>query len=351
LGLTEIGAVKQTNDHSEIGEINPNVRANVSYHPDSDLIPVTRSNGVLVANSAPTSGRFPGQSSVMLMDGWTWEDATLKHPSALNLNWPNMRFNFRKNSKKKVKDQRDAYQKALREIDRMVRDVQAYHQRRTVKERKAEQKQQTDLRLESMVPFIIHKEPIHVHANDIRQIEAAVKWANKHDFNMVIVGGRDAWRNPELLVKNNIPVILVGVQMTPRRRFEPVHTPYKVPAMLHEAGVRFCISTDTGYTSDGQVRLLPNEAMRAAAWGLPKSEALRSITLSAAEILGVDDQVGSLDPGKDATFFIAESHPLIQTTNPTKAYIQGREVDLTDRQKNLWEKYKEKYRRLGRLNE
>ncbi len=351
LGLTEIGAVKQTNDHSEIGEINPNVRANVSYHPDSDLIPVTRSNGVLVANSAPTSGRFPGQSSVMLMDGWTWEDATLKHPSALNLNWPNMRFNFRKNSKKKVKDQRDAYQKALREIDRMVRDVQAYHQRRTVKERKAEQKQQTDLRLESMVPFIIHNEPIHVHANDIRQIEAAVKWANKHDFNIVIVGGRDAWRNPKLLVKNNIPVILVGVQMTPRRRFEPVHTPYKVPAMLHEAGVRFCISTDTGYTSDGQVRLLPNEAMRAAAWGLPKSEALRSITLSAAEILGVDDQVGSLDPGKDATFFIAESHPLIQTTNPTKAYIQGREVDLTDRQKNLWEKYKEKYRRLGRLNE
>jgi len=351
LGLTEIGAVKQTNDHSEIGEINPNVRANVSYHPDSDLIPVTRSNGVLVANSAPTSGRFPGQSSVMLMDGWTWEDATLKHPSALNLNWPNMRFNFRKNSKKKVKDQRDAYQKALREIDRMVRDVQAYHQRRTVKERKAEQKQQTDLRLESMVPFIIHKEPIHVHANDIRQIEAAVKWANKHDFNIVIVGGRDAWRNPKLLVKNNIPVILVGVQMTPRRRFEPVHTPYKVPAMLHEAGVRFCISTDTGYTSDGQVRLLPNEAMRAAAWGLPKSEALRSITLSAAEILGVDDQVGSLDPGKDATFFIAESHPMIQTTNPTKAYIQGREVDLTDRQKNLWEKYKEKYRRLGRLNE
>ncbi len=351
LGLTEIAAVRQTNDYAEIGDINPNVRANASYHPDSDLIPVTRSNGVLIANSAPTSGRFPGQSSIMLMDGWTWEDATLKHPSALQLNWPSMRLNFRKDAKKKEKDQRDAYQKAIREIDLLVRDVQAYHQRRSVKERKAEQKQQTDLRLESMIPFIIYKEPIHVQANDIRQIEAAVKWANKHKFNIVIVGGRDAWMNPELLVRNNIPVILVGVQMTPRRRFEPIHTPYKAPSMLHEAGVSFCISTDTGYTSDGQVRLLPNEAMRAAAWGLPKSEALRSITLSAAEILGVDDKVGSLDPGKDATFFIADTHPLIQTTNPTKAFIQGREVDLTDRQKNLWEKYKEKYRRLGRLNE
>ena len=351
LGLTEIAAVRQTNDYAEIGDINPNVRANASYHPDSDLIPVTRSNGVLIANSAPTAGRFPGQSSIMLMDGWTWEDATLKHPSALQLNWPSMRLNFRKAAKKKEKDQGDAYQKAIREIDLLVRDVQAYHQRRSVKERKAEQKQQTDLRLESMIPFIIYKEPIHVQANDIRQIEAAVKWANKHKFNIVIVGGRDAWMNPELLVRNNIPVILVGVQMTPRRRFEPIHTPYKAPSMLHEAGVSFCISTDTGYTSDGQVRLLPNEAMRAAAWGLPKSEALRSITLSAAEILGVDDKVGSLDPGKDATFFIADTHPLIQTTNPTKAFIQGREVDLTDRQKNLWEKYKEKYRRLGRLNE
>jgi len=351
LGLVEIGLVRQTRDYAETGDINPNVRANVSYNPDSELIPVTRSNGVLVANSVPISGRIAGQSSVMMLDGWTWEDATLKHPTALNLNWPNMHVNLRKDAKKKEKDQRDAYNKAIREIDRLVRDVRAYHQRRTVRERKAEQKQQSDLRLESMVPFIIHKEPIHVHANDIRQIEAAVKWANKHDFNIVIVGGWDAWRNPELLVKHNIPVILLSVQTTPRRRYEPIHTPYKVPAMLHEAGVRFCISTDPGYPFDGHVRTLPNEAMRAAAWGLPKSEAMRAITLSAAEILGVDEHVGSLEPGKDATFFIADAHPLIQTTNPTKAFIQGREVDLSDRQKNLWEKYKEKYRRLGRLNE
>ena len=109
IGLTEISAVKQTNDHSEIGEINPNVRANVSYNPDSDLIPVTRSNGVLIVNSAPSSGRIPGQSSVMSLDGWTWEDATMKHPTALNLNWPNMRFDFRKDVKKNEKAQREEY--------------------------------------------------------------------------------------------------------------------------------------------------------------------------------------------------------------------------------------------------
>jgi len=351
IGLTEISAVKQTNDHSEIGDINPNVRANVAYNPDSDLIPVTRSNGVLVVNSAPSSGRVPGQSSVMLLDGWTWEDATLKHPAALNINWPYMYINFEKNRKKNDKAQRDEYDQQIREIDQLIRNVRAYHHRRSAKERKAEHKQETDLRLESMIPFVIHKDPIHIKANDIRQIEAAVKWADDQDLNIVIVGGRDSWINPEILVENNVPVILLGVQVTPRRRFEPIHIPYKLPALLHEAGVHFCISLDPGYPMDGHVRTLPDEAMRAVSWGLSKDHALRSITLSAAEILGVDDKIGSLEPGKDATFFIAESEPLTQITNPIKAFIQGRELDLSDRQKDLWEKYKEKYRRLGRLNE
>ena len=351
IGLTEISAVKQTNDHSEIGEINPNVRANVAYNPDSDLIPVTRSNGVLTVNSAPTSGRIAGQSSVMYMDGWTWEDATLKHPSALNLNWPSMRFDFRKDAKKKEKEQREGYNKAIREMDLLVRDVRAYHHRKNAKERKAEHKQKSDLRLESMIPFIVFKEPIHVKANNVRQIEAAAKWSTKHDLNIVIVGGADAWRIPEILVEKNIPVILLGVQNTPRRRFEPIHTPYKVPAMLQKAGVHFCISLDPGYPMDGHVRTLPDEAMRAASWGLTKDQALRAITLSAAEILGVDEQIGSLDLGKDATFFISDNEPLTQSNHPIKAYIQGREIDLSDRQKNLWKKYKEKYRRLGKLSE
>ena len=351
IGLTEVSAVKQTNDHSEIGEINPNVRANVAYNPDSDLIPVTRSNGVLTVNSAPTSGRIAGQSSVMYMDGWTWEDATLKHPSALNLNWPSMRFDFRKNAKKKEKEQREGYNKAIREMDLLVRDVRAYHHRKNAKERKAEHKQKSDLRLESMIPFIVFKEPIHVKANNVRQIEAAAKWSTKHDLNIVIVGGADAWRIPEVLVEKNIPVILLDVQNTTRRRFEPIHTPYKVPAMLQKAGVHFCISLDPGYPMDGHVRTLPDEAMRAASWGLTKDQALRAITLSAAEILGVDEKIGSLDLGKDATFFISENEPLTQSNHPIKAYIQGREIDLSDRQKNLWNKYKEKYRRLGKLSE
>ncbi len=349
IGLTEISAVKQTNDHSETGDINPNVRANVAYNPDSDLIPVTRSNGILVVNSVPSSGRVPGQSSVMALDGWTWEDATIKHPSALNINWPSMYIDYSGKTKKNEKAQLDKYHKEIRNLDNLIRNVRAYYQRRNAKERKAEHRQKTDLRLESMIPFVIHKEPIHVKANDIRQIEAAVNWASENDLNIVIVGGRDAWLNPKLLVRYNIPVILLGVQVTPRRRFEPIHLPYKIPSLLQNSGVHFCISLDPGYPMDGHVRTLPDEAMRASTWGLTKNQALRSITLSAAEILGIDNSVGSLEPGKEATFFIADNEPLTQITNPVKAFIQGREVDLTDRQKNLWEKYKEKYRRLGRI--
>ena len=349
IGLTEISAVKQTNDHSETGDINPNVRANVAYNPDSDLIPVTRSNGILVVNSAPSSGRVPGQSSVMALDGWTWEDATIKHPSALNINWPSMYIDYSGKTKKNEKAHLDKYHKEIRNLDNLIRNVRAYHQRRNAKERKAEHRQKTDLRLESMIPFVIHKEPIHVKANDIRQIEAAVNWASENDLNIVIVGGRDAWLNPKLLVRYNIPVILLGVQVTPRRRFEPIHLPYKIPSLLQNSGVHFCISLDPGYPMDGHVRTLPDEAMRASTWGLTKNQALRSITLSAAEILGIDNRVGSLEPGKEATFFIAENEPLTQITNPVKAFIQGREIDLSDRQKNLWKKYKEKYRRLGRI--
>ena len=351
IGLTEISAVKQTNDHSEIGEYNPNTRANVSYNPDSDLIPVTRSNGVLIVNSVPSSGRIAGQSSIMMLDGWTWEDATIKHPGGLNLNWPNMRINFNKKAKKKEKEQREIYNKKIRELDELIRDVRAYHQRRTVKERKAEHKQPSDLRLESMIHYIIDKNPIHIRADDIRQIEAAINWSKKHNLNIVIVGGRDSWMNTQLLVKENIPIILLSIQTTPRRRHEPIHLPYKVPSLLQDAGVKFCISTDPGYPFDGHVRTLPNEAMRAITWGLSKNNAIKSITLSAAEILGIDQYVGSLEPGKDATFFISDTEPMLQITNPIKAYIKGREIDLSDRQKNLWAKYQEKYKRMGKLLE
>ena len=154
IGLVEIGLVKQTRDFAERGSFNPNVKANVSYNPDSDLIPITRSNGVLVVNSVPAGGRISGQSSVMMLDGWTWEQATLKHPSGLHINWPSMRINYGANVKKSEKQQKEEIQKSIRDLDHMVRDVRAYFQRIKQRSRIAGERQKSDLRLESMLSLI-----------------------------------------------------------------------------------------------------------------------------------------------------------------------------------------------------
>ena len=350
MGLVEISAVDVTNDHSERGDFNPNVRANVAYNPDSEIIPTTRSNGVLIANVVPASGLVSGQASIMMMDGWTWENATFSHPSGLHINWPQMgtRSGGRRFSMSAEK-QNERRQKALKTLDEIMKQSHAYARLRQTKSRSAEDYHKEDLRLENMIPYVQGNLPIYIHANEVRQIEAAVHWANRHDVKIVLVGGKDAWRTTDLLKQYKIPVIYEGVTALPSRRYEDYDQAYKGAALLHEAGIQFCIASSSGDASN--VRNLPNHAAMAAAYGLPKDEALRSITLSAAEILGIDPQVGSLESGKDATLFIANGDPLEIRTNVLQAYIQGRKIDMGDRHKMLYHKYQEKYRQLGILKE
>jgi len=348
IGLVEINAVAVTNDHSERGEFNPNVRTNVAFNPDSEIIPATRSNGVLVANVIPTSGLVSGQSSVMMLDGWTWENATLSFPSGLHINWPNMSTKATTdNEKKRLKKAKQQ----LSDLEKMIKNARAYARLRKTKSRSAEDYHNEDLRWESMIPYVNKKFPIYVHANEVTQIEAAISWAKRNILEIVIVGGKDAWRTTDLLVKNKIPVIYEGVTSLPYRRFEDYDQAYKTPSILYEKGVQFCIS-DYGYAGKAeQIRNLPYQASMAASYGLPKEAALRAVTLSAAEILGVDKQIGSLDIGKDATLFISDGDPLEIRTNIIQAYIQGKKIDMRDRHKTLYSKFKEKYRQLGIIEE
>ncbi len=348
LGLVEINAVAVTNDHSERGDFNPNVRTNVAFNPDSEIIPTTRSNGILIANVIPASGLVSGQSSVMMLDGWTWENATLSSPSGLHINWPNMNSRSRtENDKKRLK----AAKQQLDDLEKMIKDARAYARLRQTKSRSAENYHNEDLRWESMIPYVEKKLPIFVHANEIRQIEASISWANRHNLKIVIVGGKDAWRTTDLLVKNKIPVIYEGVTSLPFRRFEDYDQAYKTPSILYEKGVQFCIS-DYGYAGRAeQIRNLPYQASMAASYGLPKEAAFRAVTLSVAEILGIDKEVGSLEEGKDATLFISDEDPLEIRTNIIQAYIQGKKIDMGDRHKSLYSKYKEKYRQLDILKE
>tara|TARA_B100000927_G_scaffold254018_2_gene220032 strand:+ start:3746 stop:5056 length:1311 start_codon:yes stop_codon:yes gene_type:complete len=348
LGLIEINAVAVTNDHSERGDFNPNVRTNVAFNPDSEIIPTTRSNGILIANIIPNSGLVSGQSSVMMLDGWTWENATLSSPSGLHIIWPNMN-SIAKNDYEK--NRLNTAKEHLNNLENIIKDARAYARLRQTKSRSAENYHDEDLRWESMIPYVNKKLPIYVHANEVKQIEAAISWSVRHSLNIIIVGGKDAWRTTDLLIKNRIPVIYESVTSLPYRRFEDYDQAYKTPSILYEKGVQFCISQYGSAGSAYQARNLPYQASMAASYGLPKEAALRSITLSAAEILGIDKKVGSLETGKDATLFISNGDPLEIRTNILQAYIQGKKVDMGDRHKSLYSKYKEKYRQLEILKD
>ena len=345
LGLQEIGAVRATRDYAEVGAVNPNVRANVSYNPDSELIPITRSNGILLALSVPRSGLVSGTSSLMMLDGWTWEDATLKHPVGLHLFWPSMNIPKPKPGKQKEKKDKDSRLKSMQKIDDLIYEARAYIQ---LKENSSLSFKH-DLRLEGMLPVLTGDIPVFVHANEVRQIEAAVYWAERQSVKMVLVGGKDSWRVTQLLKDREIPVIYTQTHSTPMRRFEQYDQAFITPSQLYAAGIKFCISNSESPFQTPHIRNLPYHAAKAASYGLSWKEALRSITLSPAEILGVEDQVGSLEANKDATLFIADGDILDVRTQVNMAFIFGRRVDLSDRHKTLYSKYRNKYKQKGIL--
>lgn len=346
LGLVEIGAVRATRDIAEVGSVNPNVRADVSYNPDSELIPVTRSNGITVAHTTPQGGLISGLSAAMMLDGWTWESATLKAPVALHLNWPDMTLTVGPDIEKSLDEQRKERDKQLRSIDEVFDKARSYLQAREAAQREDAPDHPVDLKWESMTPVLKRQVPVCVHANEVQQIQAAVAWSRRQQVKLIIVGGHDAWRVTDLLKESGVPVIYESVHSLPSRRFEAYDTPFATPWKLYKAGIPFCIAASSSSFEAPHQRNLPYHAATAAAYGLPRDEALKSITLYAAEILGIADRIGTLEVGKDATLIVTDGDPLEIPTQVEMEFIQGRRIDLGDRHKTLYRKYQEKYRQM-----
>ena len=340
MGLAEINAVRATRDEQEVGQINPNVKAHVAFNPDSELIPVARSNGVLLTLTAPIGTLIAGRSAVMQLDGWTWEDMTLRSDVALHIQWPNMSPVRSFEVTASDKEQLEARDKAIEKLRQAFADARAYAQAR----RAPGSKYPTDTRWEAMLPVLDGKLPLLIVAEDAQQIQAAVAFAEQQKARLIIYGGYDAPLCAELLKKHKVPIIVAGVYRLPRRRGDDYDAPYTLPERLRAAGLSFCIS-GSGRHGASSVRNLPYHAATAAAYGLSTDEALKSITLYPAEILGAADRVGSLEAKKDATLFSADGDILEPPTLVQAAYVQGRAVDLNDRHKRLWKKYEEKYRR------
>lgn len=344
LGLVEIGAVRATRDYSETGRINPNVRAEVAVNPDSELIPVTRSGGVLLSLTAPSGGLISGTSAVVQLDGWTWEQMTLKAPVAMHVQWPRMSpaADWKEGESKKKEDQKKQRDEALALLEQSFADARAYRKARAAAEGRTGA-HPFDIRWEAMIPVLEGKVPLVVTADEVQQIQAAVAFAEREKVGLIIYGGYDAPHCAALLKKHGVPVIVSTTHRLPRRRSDPYDAAYTLPERLRALGIEFSIAA--GSTSNA--RNLPYEAAMAAGYGLAPEEALKAITLYPARILGVDDRVGSLEVGKDATLIITDGDPLETPTHVEAAFIQGRRVDLDNRHKRLWRKYQEKYRRLG----
>ncbi len=343
LGLVEISSVRGTLDLSEPGAVNPNARAAVSVNPDSELFPVARANGVLAALTVPQSrgGLVAGTSSLLKLDGWTWEEMTLKPTVGLHVFWPNLVINRDPRFPKSPEDQKTDQDKQLRQLKEAFATARAYQKARTVNPSTLK-----DARWEAMLPVLSAKVPVFIHAGEIKQIQSALQWADGEKLAVVLVGGQDAWRMTTLLKERNIPVILSQVMDLPLRRSDSYDSIYSSPRKLFEAGVKFCVANDGTDFAAHQDRNLPYQAGMAAAFGLPKEEALKSVTLYPAQILGVADRMGSLEVGKDATLIITTGDPLEVTTQVERAYIQGRPLDLTNRQTRLYEKYRQKYEQI-----
>ncbi len=340
LGLTEVQSVRGSSDVTEVGAVNPNARAQVAINPDSELLPVARANGILTALAVPKTadGLISGISTLIHLDGWTWESMTVKADVGLHVFWPDLRI-----------DRDPRYPQTPEEQQKQI-DARQRHLQDTFDSARAYQKgleaggnELADVRLAAMLPVLKGDMPVFVHAADVRQIEAAVRWAASERLKLVIVGGQDAWRVTDLLKQHDVPVIVSPVNALPLRRWEAYDTAYANAGKLQAAGVRFCIANDGSDFEAAHDRNLPYQAAQAAAHGLPRDEALKSVTLYPAQILGVGDRLGSLEVGKDATLIVTTGDPLEIMTQVEAAYIDGRPVDLSNRQTRLYDKYKHKY--------
>jgi imidazolonepropionase-like amidohydrolase len=345
LGLSEIESVRGTQDVRESGNINPNARAVVALNADSELIPVARANGILTVLTATAGGALSGRSVVWNLDGWTWEDFTVKEPAGLHVNWPSL-VPVSSWPEKSEEEQKKEREKALKDLREAFENAAAYMKARDAMAAGGP-RHETDVRWEAMMPALRGEMTTFVHADEYRQIESALDFAGEFGLKPVLVGGRDAWRLADRLAAENVPVVLENVLRLPRRTWEPYDAAYTVAAKLHEAGVRFCISTGARYYIVANLRNLPYEAAMAAAFGLPKDEALKAVTLYPARILGVDDRLGSIEPGKDATLIVTDGDPLEIRTHVLDAWIQGRAVDLSSRHTRLYEKYRNRPRGDG----
>ncbi len=337
LGLVEVSSTKSTIDAQELGDINPSLKTIVAYNADSKIINTLRSNGILLAHIVPSGGSISGTSSVVQLDAWHYEDAAYKLNNGIHVNMPTLlqrpSFGRRGGGAPPVDMVKLGLQK-IEEIKAFFTGAKSYFQSK---------KEETNLKYEAIKGLFDKTQKLYVHCDLVKEMYVAMDWKKEYDFDVVLVGATDSWMIADQIAAAKIAVILGEPHSMPATADDAIDQPYKTGSQLQKAGVVFTFCQDA---SDGfwQQRCIPFQAGTMAAYGLTKEEALTSITLNAAKILGVDQQTGSIEIGKDANIIVSEGDILdMRTSIVSHAYIQGRTIDLNNKQTELFKKFKTKY--------
>jgi len=339
LGLAEIQSVRSTIDTTEIGEINPQARADEAMNFDSELLPVARSAGILVAGVTPIGGIVSGTLAVMKLEGWTREDATVKAPAAMTVFWPDLDIDRSATARFSVRLQEKRRDEAVRKLEVVFADAKAYAKARAAEGQSGVPRHDVDPKLEALVPAVEGKIPVIVVAHSVAQIRAALAWAKKNNIKLVLGGVEDGWRVAGEIAAAQVPVVVETLDL-PHRSDAPYDVLYANPGVLAKAGVRVAFNDGADPFAAATVRNLVEQAGVAVAYGMPRDKAVAAMTLEPARILNVADRLGSLENGKDATLIVTDGDILDLRTRVVAAYLDGKLLDLTDKQKRLYERYR-----------
>ncbi len=345
MGLIEIGnGAPGTVDVSETGDYNPNAKAILGYNPNSAHINITRVNGITMVQTLPRGSVISGQSAVVNLNGETQDAVAVVPHKALVINYPTVStFGGFNPGTGRI---RLSYSQAVKKRDERVENLreELEYAEQYARAKNAATKDsslplpEVDLKMEALIPYIKGEKPVIFVANRARDIRSAVKFADEMKMKSMVFGGIEAWKEAELLRKHKVPVIYTGIFQNPGDD-DPYDLNYASPSLLAKAGVEFCISTGD---SGANARELTNQAGMASGYGLSKQDALRSVTIYPAKILGVADKVGSLEVGKIANVILTDGDPLEVRTNIKRLFIGGRDIPLTSRHTQLFDSFKDR---------
>jgi len=338
LGLAEIGSTRSTNDNADIADLSPNLRAASAVHPHSAHIRIARTAGITAALNVPSGGVISGQSAVIHLEGWTADEMLVADAFGLHVSIPSepQPFGRRRLSEEELKRRKEEVKKQKRELEEFVSRAKHYAEVKALAVNDASIKHEVDLKLEAMVPYVRGEKPVVFEANAYRDMLDAIEFAEKHKLRMVLRGAAQAWKLADELAKKDIPVILASPLTYPRGDSEPWDSVYRCAGALARAGVRFCFASgDASSAYD-----LGFDAGMAVAHGLPKEKAEFALTLGAAKILGIDERVGSIEPGKLADLIVTTDTPLQAVSQVTHMFIAGAPVELTSMHTESYEKFK-----------